>query len=138
MKKIERFSDWKSDINGDVKESERMANIIEKKLPISTAKWISEPRYKKISRIRMSCGGGLGGAQWFEYVYRIGYEDLNKKFIKVERIDGKEISINTSNVVDIEDFTLVEAQYYNNGNFFPIGEFTAIGLIEDWQIVKLV
>lgn len=138
MKKIERFSEWKSDIDGDVKEREKMAHVIEKKLPLSPAKWVSEPRYKKISRIRMSCGGGLGGAQWFEYVYRVDHEELSKKFIKVERIDGKEIIINTSNVVDIEDFTLVEAQYYNNNDNFPIGEFTATGLIEDWQIVKLV
>ena len=71
--------------------------------------WEGEPEYTPITRIRMSCGGGMGGAQWFEYIYRLGKIPSNT-IMKVKRYDGKVISLNTSYVVSAEDFTLAKAE----------------------------
>lgn len=79
---------------------------LSKKLTPST--WIGEPKYKLITRIHMTCGGGIGGSSWEEYVERMEEFPTNK-IIKVKRYDGKELFINTSYIVKTENFKLAKA-----------------------------
>lgn len=72
------------------------------------SKWIGAT-YKSITRIRLSCGGCIGGASWFEYVEKLDNIEPNT-IVKCRRFDGKEIRINTAFVVDTEDFTLATVQ----------------------------
>lgn len=72
------------------------------------SKWAGLPTYKQITRLRMTAGGGMGGACWYEYVDRLA-EIPSNEMIEVKRYDGKLIRINTSYVVHSEDFTLATA-----------------------------
>lgn len=72
------------------------------------SKWDGLPTYKQITRLRMTAGGGMGGACWYEYVDRLA-EIPSNEMIEVKRYDGKWIRINTSYVVYSEDFTLATA-----------------------------
>lgn len=71
------------------------------------SKWMGDPEYTKITRLKMTCGGGLGGQSWYEYVYR--QQIPSNQIVAFTRYDGKEIRINTSYVVEAEDFTLARA-----------------------------
>ena len=70
--------------------------------------WMGQPEYLPITRIKLSCGGGIGGASWYEYVYRVN-EIPSNIIVKFKRYDGKEISINTAFIVKAEDFKLAIA-----------------------------
>ena len=75
---------------------------------VTPSSWLRKPDYTPITRIRLSCGGGMGGSSWYEYIERLENIPSNE-VIKVKRYDGKEIYINTSWVVMAEDFKLAEA-----------------------------
>ena len=72
------------------------------------SEWAGEPEYTKITRISMTSGGGMGGRHWYEYVRRLP-EIPSNSIISATRYDGKEIKINTSFIVQAEDFTLAKA-----------------------------
>lgn len=76
--------------------------------PKTPSKWKCFPEYTLITKVRMTCGGGLGGASWYEYVYRLDEIPTNK-IIEVKRYDGKMIRLNTAYVVSTEDFKLAKA-----------------------------
>lgn len=138
MQKITNFSDKKLEIIPEENETLKKETVVKKITPLSPGKWISEPEYQKISCIRVSCGGGMGGAQWLEYVERIDRCVLNDKFATMRRIDGKEITLNTDNIVSVEDFTLITARYYSRNPNYQGNNYIAVGLIEDWQTVELI
>ena len=74
------------------------------------SRWVKEkPDYLLITRIKMTCGGGMGGSSWYEYVYRVE-EIPSNTIMKFKRYDGKEITINTSYIVSAEDFKLAKAE----------------------------
>lgn len=73
------------------------------------SEWDGEPEYLPITRIKMTCGGGMGGQSWYEYIHRI--KDIpNNAIMKCRRYDGKEIVINTAFLVEAEEFTLASAK----------------------------
>ena len=76
--------------------------------PTTPSTWKCFPEYTLITRVRMACGGGLGGASWYEYVYRLD-EIPKNKIIEVKRYDGKTIRLNTAYMVSAEDFKLAKA-----------------------------
>ena len=136
MKKILNFA---NDLEIIPEKNLKKDTVIKKKTPLSPGKWTSEPEYRKISCIRVSCGGGMGGAQWLEYVDRINNRWLSgNKFVTIKRIDGKEITINADNIVSVENFTLVTAKYFSSNPNYPANPYIASGLIEDWQTVELI
>lgn len=94
----------------------------ELKKRVSPSKWVGTPEYMLITRLEMTCGGGMGGSRWYEYVARLKQIPSNE-MIKVHRYDGKDIYINTSYVVSAENFTLGKAElditkwkYYHTPN----------------------
>ena len=74
----------------------------------SPSRWTGIAKYKHITRLRMTAGGGMGGACWYEYVERLT-EIPSNQIIDVKRYDGKQICINTSYVVCAENFKLATA-----------------------------
>lgn len=107
--------------------------------PVTPSKWVSKNvTYTEVSCITISCGGGLGGSKWNEYVFRDDF-DLEKKFIEVVRYsDRKNLKINTANIVAIEDFKMASMSLDNKNDNFKTGVRTLHGLIEDWQTVELI
>lgn len=81
-------------------------------LPCTPSKWTSTPKYEKISRIRLTAAGGIGGSRWIEYIKQTDKVESNT-IQEFTRITGKKIRINTSYVTDIEDFILVTLKLDN-------------------------
>lgn len=74
--------------------------------PKSPSAWVGEPKYLPITRLKMSCGGGMGGSNWYEYVYRLEKIPSNT-MLNVKRYDGKSFFVNTAYVVNAENYKLV-------------------------------
>ena len=108
--------------------------------PMSPAYWVSGVSYREITRIKMTCGGGMGGSVWYEYVNRIPLKDLasfDKMCMTVRRWDGKEILLNRSYMVKAEQFTIASAVLRSQNSNFPLGDYTYCFLVEDGHKITL-
>lgn len=89
--------------------------------PCTPGKWISEPEYKKITKIQLTSGGGITGSKWVEYVEQTDNIESNT-IQEFTRITGKKIKINTSYITYAEDFILVSVMFDNkNPNVHHLG-----------------
>lgn len=100
-------------------------------LPCTPAKWITQPTHKKITRINLTAGGGIGGSTWTEYVEQTNNIQTNT-IQEFTRITGKKIKLNTNYITDAEDFNLITVQFHNeNPNTYKIGNNTLQYIAED-------
>lgn len=98
-------------------------------LPKTPARWDGNPVFTPITRILMSCGGGMGGSRWYEYVKRVPHSDMNG-LKTVTDVDGKEKTINAAYVVAMEDFSLVNCFYISNNPNFKKGMWVFSMLVD--------
>ena len=61
-----------------------------------------------VTRITMTCGGGMGGSQWHEYVERTNR--FPEGVTEYTRWDGKAVHLNSAYMVKAENFILVKAK----------------------------
>lgn len=108
-------------------------------VPMTPGHWVSKSvEYTPITRLRMSCGGGIGGAQWFEYVNRVPLDELAEmKSAIVTTWNGKRKLINMNYVVEAEKFTIAKAVYDSTNPNFQKGEYLVARLLEDGSVVSL-
>ena len=108
-------------------------------VPMTPGHWVSKSvEYMPITRLRMSCGGGIGGAQWFEYVNRVPLDELAEmKSAIVTTWNGKRKLINMNYVVEAEKFTIAKAVYDSMNPNFQKGEYLVARLLEDGSVVSL-
>lgn len=110
-------------------------------LPRTPSRWVGEPQYKPITSITMSCGGGMGGSKWHEYVERVE-EIPSNSIITLKRIGGhgtyaEDIKVNTSFIVSAEDLTLVTIHLDSDNPHFRRGLFEYKVLVRDGHKVRL-
>jgi len=103
-------------------------------LPKTPARWDGDPVFTPITRITMTCGGGMGGSRWYEYVKRMPHSDMTGLKTVLD-VDGKEKTVNTAYVVEMEDFTLVNCFYISNNSNFQKGMWVFSMLVEDGTTV---
>lgn len=73
-----------------------------------------------IKEILMTCGGGMGGAQWKEHGEIAGNLNENKFVVLTKVITGQTKDLNTANIVTVEDKQLIKVTtdltpFYNYG-----------------------
>lgn len=109
-------------------------------VPCTPGYWISDKvTYEPITMLRISCGGGIGGAQWCEYVKRISFEDLcNNEKIIVETVDGEKIWINTRWVVEAHQYNIAKAVYHSDNKDSYTGDNEFCRLVEEGHTIKLI
>lgn len=110
--------------------------------PMTPGYWVTKNgnvQYFPVTRLDMSCGGGMGGSHWYEYIARIPLEELaEKERVVVTTWDGERKLINMSNVVKAEEYTVASAFYHSDNPNFPVGEYLVARLIPDGAKVRLV
>lgn len=114
---------------------------VEMRYPMTPSKWLdTEPTYTDVLRVRMSCGGGIGGAQWYEYLCGVTFEDLicAERFIRMKNIDGKEMMVNVNNIVEARPFKIASARLYSKNPNFTKGEYTVRYLLDPKATAQLV
>ena len=110
-------------------------------LPKTPATWVGEPTYTEIMRIKVTCGGGMGGSSWYEYVDRHDFKTVNVggvEMVKYKRYNGEKVTLNPHYIVTIQNFTLFTAIYDSRNSNFDIGKYTLYYLVEDGRKIKLV
>lgn len=80
--------------------------MIKMYLPNTPSRFIGKARVMKVKRVKMTCGGGMGGASWNEYVLDFP-ETPKHDLIKVTNYKGEKMTINTAYVVKIMDSQIV-------------------------------
>lgn len=68
----------------------------------------------KMTEIKISCGGGMGGSCWD--VYTKDKFDLNEKFITINTNRQKNTTINTNFIVQTQPVRIFKVSVRNNGN----------------------
>ena len=82
--------------------------------PCSPCEFIGSEE-KKVSKVKMSCGGGVGVSKWYEYG-EFENLDSNKLCKFTDAITGETKTINTSFVVKIESGTMVKTSFDTTGH----------------------
>lgn len=73
-------------------------------LPNTPSYFVGKVDIKRVKKIRMTCGGGMGGCSWYEYILCDTMpDDLSYGLINVVNYKGEKITLNTSYVVKIEE-----------------------------------
>ena len=109
-------------------------------VPRTPGKWVdTKPTYREMTRILMTCGGGMGGSSWYEVVERINLADLmQKSYVIAKDWEGKEKGLNLQYMVKAEQFTLASARFDNKNTNFKMGVYEYSWLIEDGETIKLI
>lgn len=111
-------------------------------VPMTPGRWVNKiPKYREMTRLRMSCGGGMGGSSWYELVDRIDLADLmQKNYLTTKNWEGKEIALNLNYLVKAEQYTLATAKYdsQNQNIEYLMGVNEYNWLIEDGNTIRLI
>lgn len=111
-------------------------------LPMAPAQWLDNS-FKRVNcmLVLMSCGGGMGGSSWYEFIKPT---DFNDGLIEVEGIHGDKFFLNTDFIVKVSwcDFIMVD-YYTTNPNFgehsktleFVVDEGMNINLSTDIELL---
>ena len=89
-------------------------------VPCTPGKWVGNPEYAAYLEILMTCGGGMGGKSWYEYVKetKTDLSELNG-IIYLTNIDGKEIALNTRYIVKAELVRVMTVHYETTNTSCP-------------------
>ena len=72
-------------------------------LPNTPSYFVGEVDIRRVKKVKMTCGGGMGGSCWYEYILCDTMpENLSYGLINVVNYRGEKITLNTSYIVKIE------------------------------------
>lgn len=108
--------------------------------PATPSVWTNKESIRtRITRIRITYGGGLGGANIDEYVLRFPSERLSDPFVTLTRYaDKKEFTVNTSNIVLLEDFEVISKEIISENEYFGKGQYDLDYLCEPGVNLKFI
>lgn len=107
-------------------------------LPNCPSKWLSKPKVSKVIMVLMTCGGGMGGCRWKEYLID---KDIKDGLNQYTRIDGLKIKLNSKYVVKVVyGMYIVKSSYihYNENYKETIGKelpFYALSNTKDIEVI---
>lgn len=107
---------------------------------MSPSSWVSDGvSYLPVTKLTMTCGGGLGGSRWAEFVKRIPIENIGcgGDFSVLESWDGKKFLINKFYLVRAEQLTIASAVLRSANPNHPKGDYTYYWLVEDGHELEL-
>ena len=94
--------------------------------------------YTPVTELEMTCGGGMGGAHWSEFIERIGLNELSTKdVIVVKKWNGEQIMINMQYVVTAKQRTIASAVLHSKNPNYPQGKHTYNWLVRDGHEITL-
>lgn len=117
-------------------------NVIEESTtiskPMEPSNWVDkEFKYIPVLQLRISCGGGIGGASWYEHVKSPGtleeFERMSSssRLIRVTRYDDTSVLINTNNIVEVTPYVMAFADFDSQNPKYPQGVYTLRRLLID-------
>lgn len=117
------------------------SNIIGK--PMTPGYWVGNSmEIIPVTQIHMTCGGGMGGSSWKEYIKRIDniydFIQSSEDFIKVITYDGIEKVINKKYIVQFDNsYRIVKVKYNSQNSNYPLGIYTCYYRIKNDNDVQL-
>ena len=98
--------------------------MIKMYLPNTPSKFVGKAKVIKVQKVKMTCGGGMGGASWDEYIVDFP-ESIESGLVKVTNHKGKKMTLNTRYIVKIVDSQIVvittdsqNPTYYGKKSFY--------------------
>lgn len=75
-------------------------------LPNTPSTFVGGAKIYKVKKVMMSCGGGMGGSKWYEYIVDFP-EHLYNAHIEVTDYKGNKMLLNTRYIVKATDSQVV-------------------------------
>lgn len=95
-------------------------------LPYSPSCWVGEPKYREVSEILITFGGGMGGSNWKIYTEPVSFEELinNDGFLEVNNVlTSEKIIINPKYIVSVQNLGLAVCGFNNKNSNFKLGYY---------------
>ena len=94
--------------------------MIKMYLPNTPSYFIGGAKIFKVKKVKMTCGGGMGGSVWNEYIIDFP-ENIDTGHIKVTNYKGEKMQLNTRYIVKVTDSQVVGITTDSqNSNFFGV------------------
>lgn len=92
-------------------------------LPNTPSRFIGKAQILKVKKVKMTCGGGIGGCSWDEYI--VDFPETPKHdLIKVADYKGNKMTLNTRYVVKVTDSQIVMITTDSqNPNYYGVKRF---------------
>ena len=114
------------------------------------SKFVRHEEIHGILKVKMSCGGGMGGAQWHEYIQEPNdFELEGESPVWVTNYLGEELLINPRFIVKanrisitkvVEDITewqrKLDGKQYLKTIYLEISPYETVALVDEYQHVK--
>lgn len=95
--------------------------------PFYPSRWtINAPESEEVVQVKMTCGGGFGGACWYEYITDADLRSLvdnGNGLFEVKTIDGKKV-LNPAYIVEARMLKIVTVKFYSTNPHYEQGEYT--------------
>ena len=105
--------------------------------PQTHCEWVGKMTVKKVIIVTMTCGGGMGGSRWSEFLIA---DDIKDGLQTYTRIDGVKIKINSKYVVRVVyDMYMAKAKYIHYNKCFSdtFGKEQELCVLSDVKDMKL-
>lgn len=114
------------------------------------SKFVKHEEIHNILKVKMSCGGGLGGAKWYEYIQEPCENELEGNSpVWVTDYLGEELLINPRFIVKanrisitkvVEDITewqrALDGKQYLKTIYLEISPYETVTLVDEYKYVK--
>lgn len=111
------------------------------------SKFVKHEEIHGILKVKMSCGGGMGGAQWYEYIQEPNdFELEGESPVWVTNYLGEEMLLNPRFIVKanrisiakvVEDITawkrMSDGRQYLNTMYFEIAPYESVTLVDQYE-----
>ena len=75
-------------------------------LPNTPSKFVGDAKIFKVKKVKMTCGGGVGGSSWYEYI--VDFPELfGGGMLNVTNYKGEKMILNTRYIVKVSDSQVV-------------------------------
>ena len=76
-------------------------------LPNTPSQFVGGAKIIKVKKVLMTCGGGMGGSSWTEYIVDFPRDINEKNIVKVTNWKGEKMHLNTRYIVKVTDGQIV-------------------------------
>ena len=80
--------------------------MIKMYLPNTPSHFVGGAKIFKVKKIRMTCGGGMGGSSWYEYIVDFPH-NFGNGMLNVTNYKGEKMLLNIRYIVKVSDSQIV-------------------------------
>ena len=94
--------------------------MIKMYLPNTPSQFVGDAKIFKVKKVKMTCGGGIGGNSWYEYIVDFP-QNFGNGMLNVTNYKGEKMMLNIRYIVKVSDSQVVGITTNSqNNNYYGV------------------